>query len=97
MASPLPVEYPGASIPCSGQTNPIRPNKINRLIILDRNRSGNQGRCRRSQRMKSENLSDRSALLLMNPQCQSASGLMWSTKFFDLAVTLLFLTAIRWP
>ena len=30
-------------------------------------------------------------------QCHSASGLMWSTKFCDLPVTLLFLTAIRWP
>ena len=97
MGSPLPVEYPGAGIPCSGQTTPFRPNKINSLISLDRNRSSNQGRCKRSQRMKSENLSNRSALLPMNPQCQSASGLMWSTKFFDLAVTLLFLTAIRWP
>ena len=34
-------------------------------VDLDRNRSGNQGRRRRSQRMKSENLSNRSASLLM--------------------------------
>ena len=54
MGSPLPVEYPGAGIPCSGQTTPIRPNKIKGPSSLDKNRSGNQGRCRRSQRMKSE-------------------------------------------
>jgi hypothetical protein len=47
--------------------SPIRPNKINSPIRLDRNRSGNQGRRRRSQRMKSENLSNQSASLLMVP------------------------------